>query len=58
MHRGSWYGTRTMVVRMMDVPLTIVLFMNSNTDKRELLMIETFKIVNNYLKTTANIGYK
>ena len=58
MHRGSWYGTRTMVVRKMDVPLTIVLFMNSNTDKRELLMIETFRIVNKYLKTIANIGYK
>lgn len=54
MHRGSWHGTRTMVVRKMDVPLTIVLFMNSNTDKRELLMIETFSIVNNYLKTIAN----
>ncbi|GAA4279999.1 serine hydrolase domain-containing protein [Gaetbulibacter aestuarii] len=55
-HRGSWYGTRTMVVRRLDIPLTIVLFMNSNTDKRELLMIETYELVNKYLKTTANNG--
>ena len=55
-HRGSWYGTKTMVVRRLDIPLTIVLFMNSNTDKRELLMIETYELVNKYLKTTANNG--
>jgi len=56
-HRGSWYGTRTMVVRRLDEPLTILLFMNSNSDKRELLMIETFELVNQYLKTTANNTY-
>jgi CubicO group peptidase (beta-lactamase class C family) len=56
MHRGSWYGTRTMVVRRMDEPLTIVLFMNSNSDKREALMIETYELVNNYLKTAAKSG--
>ena len=57
-HRGSWHGTRTMVVRRMDEPLTILLFMNSNSDKREILMIETYELVNQYLKTIANKGYK
>lgn len=57
-HRGSWYGTRTMVVRRLDEPLTIILFLNSNSDKREDLMIETYELVNKYLKTTANYGFK
>lgn len=54
MHRGSWNGTRTIVFRKMDEPLTILLFMNSNSEMRELLMIETYKLVNQYLNTTAN----
>ncbi|MBC2838151.1 serine hydrolase [Robiginitalea sp. SC105] len=53
MHRGSWNGTRTMVVRKLDEPLTILLFMNSNSELRELLIIELYNLVDKYLKTTA-----
>ncbi|WP_228851801.1 serine hydrolase domain-containing protein [Aegicerativicinus sediminis] len=58
MHRGSWNGTRTMVVRKLDEPLTILLFMNNNSKLRELLLIETYDLVNNYLKTTASKSLK
>jgi CubicO group peptidase (beta-lactamase class C family) len=53
MHRGSWFGTRTAVVRRMDEPLTILLFMNSNAETRESLMIQTYELVDAYLKNTT-----
>ena len=49
MHSGGWHGTRTTVIRHLDKPLTIVLFMNSNANVRE-LAIETYEMVEEYLK--------
>jgi len=50
MHSGGWHGTRTTVIRHLDKPLTIVLFMNSNANVRELI-IETYEIIEEYLKS-------
>ena len=49
MHSGGWHGTRTTVIRHLDKPLTIVLFMNSNANVRE-LAIETYEMVEEYFK--------
>ncbi|OZV70541.1 serine hydrolase domain-containing protein [Winogradskyella aurantia] len=57
MHTGGWYGTRTVVVRELERPLTIAIFMNSNSSFNELIN-ETYKLVNEYIKTTANNDYK
>lgn len=57
MHTGGWYGTRTVVIREFERPLTIAIFLNSDSSFNELIN-ETYSLVNNYLKTTANIGYK
>lgn len=48
-HGGSFLGTRTMVVREMNRPLTIAIFRNSNNTTLKLLN-ETYKIVNDYIK--------
>ena len=55
-HGGSWFGTRTQVVREMNRPLTIAIFRNSNNTTLK-LMNETYKIVNDYIKTNANKVY-
>lgn len=47
MHSGGWYGTRTTVIHHLEKPLTIVLFMNSNANVRELI-IETYEIAEKY----------
>jgi CubicO group peptidase (beta-lactamase class C family) len=54
LHTGSWIGTRTIVVRENKRPLTIAIFLNSNTTIRDELIDETYKLINEYLKTTAN----
>lgn len=56
MHRGSWNGTRTIVLRKLDEPLTILLFLNSNSDLREPLFIETYELVEKYLTALAEKG--
>lgn len=53
MHTGGWNGTRTVVLREINRPITITLFMNSDSSFDELI-IETYKLVNEYIKTTAN----
>lgn len=55
-HRGSWNGTRTIVLRKLDEPLTILLFLNSNSDLREPLFIETYQLVEQYLTALADNG--
>ena len=53
MHTGGWYGTRTVVVRERNRPLTITIFSNSDSSFDELI-IKTYELVDNYLKNTAN----
>lgn len=57
MHTGGWYGTRTVVLREFDRPLTIAIFLNSNSSFIELIN-ETYSLVNDYLKTTVNNSHK
>ena len=52
-HTGSWIGARTVVVRELDKPLTIAIFLNSDSSFNELIN-ETYRLVNEYIKTTAN----
>lgn len=55
MHTGGWYGTRTVVLREFERPLTIAIFLNSDSSFNELIN-ETYSLVNEYIKTTANNG--
>jgi len=57
-HTGSWIGTRTIVVKELDRPLTIAIFLNSASSDTRILIEETYKFVDEYIKTTANNGYK
>lgn len=51
LHTGSWNGTRTIVVRNRNKPLTIAIFMNSGEgDTRSKLIEGTYKLVTDYLK--------
>jgi len=51
LHTGSWNGTRTIVVRNRNKPLTIAIFMNSGEgDTRSKLIEGTYKLVEDYLK--------
>ena len=51
-HTGSWNGTRTIVVRDLERPLTIAIFMNSGeADTRSILIEGTYKLVNNYINS-------
>ncbi len=57
LHTGSWYGTRTIVVKEFGRPLTIAIFLNfASSDTRTKLIEETYQLVNEYIKTTANNG--
>lgn len=56
MHTGGWYGTRTVVLRELNKPLTIAIFLNSDSSFNELIN-ETYNLVNEYIKTTANKVY-
>ncbi|MCF1423078.1 serine hydrolase domain-containing protein [Mangrovimonas futianensis] len=57
MHTGGWYGTRTVVLREFDRPLTIAIFLNSNSSFNELIN-ETYSLVSDYIKTTVKNGHK
>ncbi len=51
LHTGSWNGTRTIVVRNRNKPLTIAIFMNSGEGETRSKLIEgTYKLVADYLK--------
>ena len=55
LHTGSWMGTNTIVVHELNRPLTIAIFMNfANPSTRSKLIEKTYKLVDIYLKTTAN----
>jgi len=55
LHSGSWIGTRTIVLKEFNRPLTIAIFLNSaSSDTRTKLTEETYKLVDEYIKTTAN----
>ena len=53
MHTGGWYGTKTVVVRERNRPLTVTVFRNSDSSFDELI-IKTYELVDNYLKNTGN----
>lgn len=51
LHTGSWNGTRTIVVRNRNQPLTIAIFMNSGeVETRSKLIEGTYKLAAGYLK--------
>ena len=59
LHTGSWNGTRTIVVKEFERPLTIAIFLNfASSDTRTKLIEETYELVDEYIKATANNGYK
>ena len=59
LHGGAWNGARAMVVKDLDRPLTIVVFLNFDSSEiRNELIESTYKLVEKYLKTTANNVYK
>ncbi len=52
-HTGSWYGTRTFVVHELGRPLTIALFLNSDSaDLRNDLLNDTWQLADQYLQET------
>ncbi len=52
LHTGSWYGTRTIVVRDQERPLTIAIFMNSEeAETRSVLIESAYDLVDSYLKS-------
>jgi CubicO group peptidase (beta-lactamase class C family) len=53
MHTGGWYGTRTVVVRERNRPLTIAILRNSDSSFDELI-IKTYDLVDHYLKHITN----
>ena len=58
LHTGSWNGTRTIVMKEFERPLTIAIFLNfASSDTRTKLIEETYKLVDEYIKTTANNVY-
>lgn len=55
LHGGAWKGARTIVVKELKRPLTIVIFLNSDSsDLRNELIEKTYSLVDDYLRTTAN----
>ena len=52
---GCWNRTRTIDVKELERPLTIALFLNFvSNDTRTKLIEETYALVDEYIKTTAN----
>ncbi len=52
LHTGSWNGTRTIVVRDKERPLTIAIFMNSGeAETRSVLIESTYNLMDSYLKS-------
>jgi CubicO group peptidase (beta-lactamase class C family) len=59
LHGGSWNGARAMVVKELEKPLTIVLFLNFDSSEiRNDLTESTYLLVEKYLKTAANNIHK
>ncbi len=57
-HHGGYLGTCAITVRENKRPLTIAIFMNSNSySSLDELINNSYKIVSKYLKTTANTAY-
>ena len=55
LHTGSWNGTRTIVVKEFERPLTIAIFLNfASSDTRTKLIEETYELVDKFIKTTTN----
>ncbi len=48
-HGGGWYGTSTFVLRAKNRPLTIAVFMNSDSEVEDLVR-KTYEITDDYLK--------
>ena len=59
-HGGEYFGVNSFVIFELDRPLTVAIFMNSNSlfETKPNLIDETYKLTDNYLKTTANNVYK
>jgi CubicO group peptidase (beta-lactamase class C family) len=59
-HGGEYFGVNSFVIFELDRPLTVAIFMNSNSlfETEPNLIDETYKLTDNYLKTTANNVYK
>ena len=59
-HGGETFGAHSFVVFEFNRPLTIAIFMNSNSlfETEPNLIDVTYKLTDNYLKTTANNVYK
>lgn len=53
-HTGGWHGTRTVVIRDLNSPLTIAIFRNSNTSVNDLI-VSTFNLVDAYFKKDKTI---
>jgi len=54
LHTRSWNGTKTIVVKELERPLTIALFLNfASTDSKKKLIEETYALVDEYIKTTG-----
>ncbi|TFG37532.1 MAG: hypothetical protein E4H44_05135, partial [Candidatus Aminicenantes bacterium] len=54
LHSGSWYGTRTLVVRDLKRPLTIAVFLNSgDAETRNELIEAAYPLIDDYLMTIA-----
>ncbi len=53
-HGGGWYGTRTIVIRELERPLTIAIFRNSDQSPIGLLNA-TYEWVNKYLRILSTI---
>ena len=56
MHTGGWYGTRTVVLKEFEHPLTIAIFLNSDSPFDKLIN-EAYNLANAYIKSTANTVY-
>jgi len=52
-HAGGWYGTSTFVLREIDRPLTIAIFLNASSSINK-FVIPTYNLVNAYLSADAN----
>jgi CubicO group peptidase (beta-lactamase class C family) len=57
LHGGSWNGARAMVVKDLERPLTIAIFLNfDSSDIRNELTESTYKLVEKYLKNDSQQG--
>lgn len=58
LHAGTFNLTRRIVLKEFDRPLTIALFLNyASSETRTKLIDETYKMVDEYIKATANTFY-